>query len=368
MNRCFRIMLLPLLMALCLPVVALSEPLKDALGQNLELTAPVERVICSGSGCLRLLVYLQAQDRAVAVDTNEGSRSGREARPYHLANPQFKELPIFGEFRGHDNPELILALEPQPQLIFKTFATMGMDPKTLQQKTGIPVLPLDYGNLGKGRDTFFASLRAMGAVLGKEQRAEEIIAFFQDTIADLEQRTADIPEEAQPRVYIGGVAMKGPHGFHSTEPAYPPFGFVNARNLAASSTPEGKQLNHADIAKEMIVEWDPDILFLDLSTLQMGENAGGLHELRTDPAYQTLGAVKEGKVYGVLPYNWYATNYGSVLADAYFIGTILYPERFADIDPATKADDIYSFLVGKPVFAEMNDLFQGLVFSPLSMQ
>lgn len=368
MKRCFRLLLLPLLMTLCLPASALSRPLKDALGQDLELPAPVERVICSGPGCLRLLVYLQAQDRVVAVDDMETKRSSFDARPYALANPQFKELPTFGEFRGHDNPELILALEPQPQLIFKTFATMGMDPKTLQQKTGLPVLPLDYGNLGKGRDTFFATLRAMGAVLAKEQRAEEIIAFFQEAIADLERRTADIPEEARPRVFIGGVAMKGPHGFHSTEPTYPPFGFVNARNLAAAASPDGKELRHADIAKEKIVEWDPDVLFLDLSTLQMGDDAGGLHELRADPAYRTLSAVKEGKVHGVLPYNWYTTNYGSVLADAYFIGAILYPERFADIDPATRADEIYSFLVGKPVFAEMNDLFQGLVFSPLSMQ
>jgi iron complex transport system substrate-binding protein len=78
--------------------------------------------------------------------------------------------------------------------------------------------------------------------------------------------------------------------------------------------------------------------------------------------------VKKGLVYGALPYNWYTTNYGSVLANAYFIGKILYPERFADIDPMAKTDDIYTILVGKPVFAEMNDLFQGLVFRPLSMQ
>jgi hypothetical protein len=140
---------------------------------------------------------------------------------------------------------------------FKTTAGMGMNPKTLQQKRGIPVLPLEYGNLGKGRETFFNTLRTMGAVLGKEQRP--------------------------------------------------------------------------------------------------------------DPAYRTLTAVKKGLVYGVLPYNWYATNYGSVLANAYFIGNILYPERFTDIDPVAKTNDIYSFLVGKPVFAKMNDLFQGLVFSPLSM-
>ncbi len=368
MKRFFCLILLPLVLALGLPALVSAQALTDAMGNTLELPPTVDKVICSGSGCLRLLVYLQAQDRVIAVDDMETKRASFDARPYALANPRFKELPTFGEFRGHDNPELILALEPQPQLIFKTYSGMGMDPKTLQQKTGIQVLPLEYGNLGKGRDTFFATLRAMGAVLGKEQRAEEVIAFFQEAIADLERRTTDIPDEAQPRVYIGGVAMKGPHGFHSTEPAYPPFGFIKARNLAAAGASEGKELNHADIAKEMIVEWDPDVLFLDLSTLQMGENAGGLHELRTDPAYRTLTAVKQGKVYGVLPYNWYTTNYGSVLADAYFIGKVLHPERFADIDPKAKADDIYGFLVGKPLFPVMNDLFQGLVFSPLAME
>jgi iron complex transport system substrate-binding protein len=364
----YRIMLLSLLSAICLPAAALSQPIKDALGDKPEIPAEVGRVICSGPGCLRLLVYLQAQDRAVAVDDMETKRSNFDARPYALANPQFKKMSTFGEFRGHDNPELILTLEPQPQLIFKTYAGMGMNPKTLQQKTGIPVMPLEYGNLDKGREKFFASLRAMGAVLGKEQRAEEVITFFQEAIADLERRTADIPEAEQIRAFIGGVAMKGPHGFHSTEPAYPPFAFVNARNLASAGAAEGKELRHADIAKEIIVEWDPDVLFLDLSTLQMGENAGGLHELRTDPAYRTLTAVKEGLVYGVLPYNWYTTNYGSVLANAYFIGKTLYPERFADIDPVAKTDGIYSFLVGKPVFPEMNELFQRLVFSPLAMQ
>jgi len=364
----YRIMLLPILLALCLAAAAQAQAVKDALGNKLEIAAGVERVICSGPGCLRLLVYLQAQDRAVAVDDMETKRSRFDARPYALANPQFKKRPTFGEFRGHDNPELILTLTPQPQLIFKTYAGMGMNPKTLQQKTGIPVLPLEYGNLDNGRETFFTTLRTMGAVLGKEQRAEEVIAFFREAIADLKRRTAGIREEMRPRVYIGGVAMKGPHGFHSTEPAYPPFGFLHVANLAATGAAGGKELRHADIAKEKIVEWDPDVLFLDLSTLQMGENAGGLHELRTDPAYRTLTAVKKGLVYGVLPYNWYTTNYGSVLANAYFIGRNLYPERFADIDPAARTNDIYTFLVGKPVFAKMNELFQGLVFRPLSMQ
>ena len=63
-----------------------------------------------------------------------------------------------------------------------------------------------------------------------------------------------------------------------------------------------------------------------------------------------------------MPYNWYTKNYGSVLANAYFIGKILYPERFEDVDPVTKADEIYKFLVGKSVFSEVNAQFNNLAF------
>jgi len=97
--------------------------------------------------------------------------------------------------------------------------------------------------------------------------------------------------------------------------------------------------------------------------LQLGDKAGGLWELRTDTGYQLLTAVKEGRLYGLLPYNWYTTNYGSILANAYFIGKTLYPDQFATIDPQAKAEEIFTFLVGKPVFAELNQAFGNLAFS-----
>jgi iron complex transport system substrate-binding protein len=334
----------------------------DSAGRRLKVPIPAERVICSGPGCLRLIVYLQAQDRVVAVDDIEKKRPQFDARPYSLANPQLKTLPMFGEFRGFDNPELIMSLIPAPQVIFKTYPTMGHDPEKLQQKTGIPVVILDYGDLEEKRAHLYNSLRIVGAVLQKTERAEEVIAYFEQLISDLSRRTRDVPEKERKSCFVGGVALRGPHGFQSTEPAYPPFGFVNALNAArdpsAIATPSGA----VSIAKEKILEADPDILFLDLSTLQMGNKAGGLHELKNDPAYRTLSAVAKGEVYGLLPYNWYTQNFGSILGNGYFIGKLLYPERFADVDPVRKADEIYSFLVGKPVFDVMNREFQGLAY------
>jgi len=344
-----------------------ARTITDAAGRTVEIPDSVSRVICSGPGCLRLLTYLQAEDLIVAVDDIETRRRSFDARPYALANPEFKSMPIFGEFRGHDNPELIVSLDPQPQVIFKTYPTMGHDPEELQAKTSIPVVVLNYGNLDELRPELETSLRVMGKVIGKADRADEVITFFNSVIADLNSRTQDIPRDKRPSVFIGGVAFKGPHGYRSTEPGYPPFEFVNADNIARSPGPGGKILRQADVAKEQIVVWDPDVLFLDLATLQLGSGASGLHELKTDPAYQILTAVREGRVYGLLPYNWYTTNFGSILANAYFIGKLLYPQQFEDITPEARADQIYEFLLGEPVFEDMNAMFQGLAFEPIPL-
>ncbi len=360
MRRCGVILLGLILLIVAVKVTATE--ISDSTGRRINVPVPAERVICSGPGCLRLIVYLQAQDRVVAVDDIEKKRPQFDARPYSLANPQFKTLPMFGEFRGYDNPELILSLKPAPQVIFKTFPAMGHDPEKLQQKTGIPVIILDYGDLEQQRLNLYSSLRIMGQVIGKLQRAEEVVGYYEKTISDLAARTWDIPPGERRSCFVGGIALKGPHGFQSTESGYPPFGFVNARNVAQDPSSLGKPSGAASVAKEKIIEWDPDILFLDLSTLQMGDNAGGLFELKNDPAYRTLSAVQKGEVYGLLPYNWYTQNFGSILANAYFIGKLLYPSRFTDVDPVAKADEIYSFLVGKPVFRAMNQEFQGLVY------
>jgi iron complex transport system substrate-binding protein len=340
----------------------------DGFGRSVTVPSPPENVVCSGSGCLRYLVYLQSQDLAIGVDDIEKKDQAIEGRPYALAyGSQFKDLPLIGEFRGKDDPEKILGIGPQ--VILKTgstgtaYATSAADADKLQEKTGIPVVAFAYGSLRNDAEKaeMYAGLRMMGEVLEREDRAEEVIAYIEATIADLENRTADIPEAERKRVYVGGVSSAGAHGIISTEPAYPPFLWVHAKNVAA-----GLGVAHADIAKEALVDWNPEYIFIDVGTIQM-ESDGAIGELKTDRALGSLTAAKEGRVYGVLPYNFYNTNYETVLADAYFIGKTLYPDRFADVDPEEKADEIYTFFVGKPVFADHNSQYRNLGFAAIPL-
>lgn len=345
-----------------------SRTIVDAAGRTVEVPDKVERVICSGPGCLRLLTYLKSQELAVAVDSAEQTRLTVDTRPYALANPQFRKLPLFGEFRGNDNPELILSLSPRPQVIFKTYAGMGHDAQELQRKTGIPVVVLEYGDLTDDRKSFYASLDTMGDVIGKQERAKAVQEFMDAQMDDLAQRSAQSRKGKSPSVFVGGVAFKGPHGFSSTEPAYPPFIFINANNPAHDKKSAKTKLRVSKISKEKLIDWDPDLLFLDLSSLHMEGRADALHELKTDPVFQALTAVHAGKVYGVLPYNSYSINYGSALANAYFVGTLVHPNRFNELDPAQKADEIYTFLVGKPVFQQMDQCFEHRAFKAIQLK
>ena len=59
------------------------------------------------------------------------------------------------------------------------------------------------------------------------------------------------------------------------------------------------------------------------------------------------------------------TNIDTALADAYYLGTILYPAAFADVDPVQKADEIYEALLGHPAYAQMAEAFGG--FKPLNL-
>lgn len=225
-------------------------------GRNVTIPENIDRVVCSGGGCLRYLVYLQAQNYVVGVDSIEKEKREIEGRPYVLANPQLKDYPLIGEFRGEDDPEKMIAVGPQ--VILKTITpgsvsvTSAADADKLQDETGIPVVMFPYGSLKNQKDRVEMnnSLRVMGEVVDKQERAEEVIAYIDATMHDLQNRTVGILESERKVVYVGGVSSRAAaYGIISTEPAYPPFLWVNANNVAA-----GIGADHAHIAMEALLD------------------------------------------------------------------------------------------------------------------
>ena len=317
----------------------------DTLGRSVEVPAKVSRIVAVGPGALRLVVYLNASDMVVGVEDFE--KRYNFGRPYIIAHPELRELPTVGPGGPGKLPDFEALIGLKPDVIFITYVD-GKTADDIQAKTGIPVVVLSYGQLATFEDEeLFKSLELAGRILGREERAREVVNFIRAIQDDLMKRTAGVEPKT---VFVGGIGYKGAHGIESTEAEYPPFIVVHARNVADEL---GK--GHQFIDKEKLLEWQPEYIFIDEGGLKLI-----LDDYSKNPDfYASLRAVKNGNVYGILPYNFYTTNVGTALADAYFIGKVLYPERFSDVDPAKKADEIYSFLVGKPVYATMREQFGG---------
>jgi iron complex transport system substrate-binding protein len=326
----------------------------DMLGRQVQLPDTLNRIVGVRASALRMLLYMDAADKIAGIEDIEH----RNERPYMLANPHLLNLPIIGPKMSGD-AEMIL--KARPNAIFMTYATIE-DADRLQKQTGIPVVAIDATEFGTARDTLFSTFRLLGKILHKEARADSLIDFINLNIEELNQRTYDIPEELKPGVYIGGVPYSGAHGITSTQFYYPPFMFLNAKNVAADVRDERySHVRGTYIDKEQLMMWNPDYLFIDHSGLFLSKN-----DLTSGNALQqSIDAIQNGQTYVVMPYNNYATNYGLVLANAWYIGKVLYPGRFSDINIKEKTNEITQQFLGVKLYDRLT--FQTPIFKPVNL-
>lgn len=318
---------------------------RDMVGREVVINEPPERIICLAPGTLRLIIYLGAKDALVGVEDME--RRFPLTRPYWLANSELGALPSIGPGGPgsiNNDPDLEAVLSVNPDLIFITYMERNKADR-LQKKLGIPVVVLSYGPFGRFDETIYDSLTLAGTILGRESRAEEVKGFIEACKTELLTRVKGVPEPSKPGVYIGGIGFRGTQGIGSTEAAYAPFDWVRAHNMIPPRQGEG----HLFLDKEALLSMDPSMIFID-----GGGQADVIQDIQKNRAfYQGLTAFKEKRVYTLHSYNWYMTNIGTAISDAYTTGKILYPDRFQDISLAGKADEIYTFLVGKPVYRQL---------------
>ena len=323
----------------------------DGMDRNVEIPYSVERIVCVGVGALRYTCYVGGADRVVGVEDYE-TKPGM-SRLYNYVNfDLFQNLPVTGT-NGEPFVEEIINVDPQV-IVMSSYASQ--DPDELSQKTGIPVVVVP------GSDTTldekaYVTIRILGELYQLEDRAEDLTAYLKSIQKDLDDRTASIAEDAKPTCYVGGVSFKGHHGFEGTEAYYGPFELIHANNLANTTGQTGA----FDIDTEKVLAWDPDVIFVDFN---------GMSLIKDDYAansafYNSLTAVKEGKVYSQISFRYCASNLDTALADAYYAATILYPEQFADVDLEAKIGEIYEHLLGSNPYNDQKEA--GYAFRPVTI-
>ncbi len=319
----------------------------DVLGREVEIPAQIQMVACPGLPSTRMVVYAGGVDRIAGVTENE--KMELACAPCSDVNhDKFMPLPVIGS--GWPNSEIyqeeLVVLDPDAIILFTSDPAQADE---LQNQTGLPVLAVfatDYMT-----EDFAATMNFLGDVFGTREHTDELLAYVNACIEDLDSRTKDIPDEEKPTVYYGAVSFRGYNGIDATYAHYNPFEMIHARNVADETGGSGAMT----VEKEQVTAWDPDILFIN----QEGPTLGILKsDYETSPDfYKELTAVKNGQVYGQLAYNCVYTNLELSLLNTYFAATVIYPEQFADVDFDAKADEILTMFLGEngPSFLDMMD-------------
>ena len=332
-----------------------SRVVIDAYGREVEIPADIKSIVCTGSGALRMVSYLEATDLLAGIEQIDTEYETSTKRDYaYVFNEEFKELPIIGKGGGTAYtayPEEIINISPD--IIVSCYQPDALE--QLAAETGIPVISVRYTSTGFINETFYSSMEILGSILNKNERCRDVLSYIDSLKKDLNVRTKDIPDDAKPTVYTGAVTFSGAHGFSGTYSNFGPFMAINALNVADEIGEEGS----FEVDLEKVSVWDPDFIFLDPGNMNLVNE-----EYNTNPNYfKSLTAVQNGKVYTMPSFNNYSTNITYCLMDSYFAGTVLYPEEFSDIRMEEKCNEILGKFLSRRYFNEMET--DGLYFGEI---
>ena len=302
-----------------------TTTVKDDYGRTVEIPEDVTKIAASGATAQMILMTI-APDMLV----------GLTASPSTLQMPYFPEdmwyLPTFGQFYGSKSSLNVEALiDANPQVIFdlgdrKTSGKSDMN--DIQKRTKIPTLFFE-GSLDSLPDTY----RQLGQILGREEQAEKLAVFIEETNAMAEANRKKIPPEKVYKVLYG----TGPTGLacnawgSSQADVIDIVGAENALHPQEITDRGGGTV----VSLEELYANQPDVIILG--------KGGPYDELKTNE-WSGLDAVKNDKYYEIpdLPYSWMSSppSVNRVLG-VYWLGKLLYPEYY-DFDMVEKAQEFYS--------------------------
>ncbi len=348
----------------------------DVWNREVEIPAEVDSIVAVGSMGPRMAAYLGVVDMLAGAELSDINSESARYDYSPVYHDVLADLPPVGRGggSGENNAYAEEIIMLQPDVIIAGFDEDACD--ELQRQTGIPVVSIRYRAHGFIDEGFYRSLRIFADVVGAEDRCEEILSYIDGCKADLARRTDGIPDSGKLLAYTGAVTYNGRHGFAFTYVNFPPFVAIGALNaadeLAAAQTGDAEAAALAsgtayigddgfEIDPEKIIEWDPDIIFLDPGNMDIVNS-----EYAANPAYfESIRAIEEGNVYSMPSTNSAGPNITYLLMNAYYAGTVLFPDSFSDIDFRGKSSEIMEMMLGRDFFDEMES--DGLVYGKLEV-
>jgi ABC-type Fe3+-hydroxamate transport system substrate-binding protein len=214
------------------------------------------------------------------------------------------------------------------------------------EAAGIPIVVIDYN--AQLLERHLASTRAIGAVMGTAERAEELATLYERSYADTMKRVAAANTRI-PKVYVE-LGWEGAETIGNTYNGTM-WGQI-ITNLKAENIAVGRIHGPwGPLNAEAIIAANPDVIFIAGSSwvnrpkaLRTGYDATpeavrrSLESYLKRPGWESLSAVKQGELHAIE--HGLARSLLDFTATQY-IAKRLYPKEFSDVDPEQALRDYH---------------------------
>lgn len=293
----------------------------DALDRSICVPPRVERIaITSYGGAAQEVLIFNGVNRLVAQPRLD--RFPQLVRMY----PHLQQLPDIGSF---DNVNLESLLTVRPDMVFASYFAERTNGKI--RSLGIPVFVL-----GTGRQNLKSILKEfenVGTLLGEKEKAHQLVVFWRERLAIIQNRIASASVVPKRVLYIGGSGgtdnRLGWGDAFITEAG----GINVARDLEVKGV----------ISAEQVRLWNPDVIITSNRTNSVGSAAS----IRSEGFYRQVKAVKDDEVY-VVPVGgfWWDRPSPESILGILWLSKILYPELLDDINLEHESQEFFERFYG----------------------
>lgn len=311
----------------------------DQLGKTIELDGVPERVATTIMP-FPYIYYAVVGNNDNLVGCNPSSIVAYENSALKYMYPELANADTsFVDTSFVVNVEEVLKL--QPEVVFQW---NYMDEEIAKMEAaGIKVVALEYGDV-EDLETW---IRIIGTMFDKEERAEELITYFHNNVAEVTDKLATLPQEEWSNVLILSDNLK------VTGTGFSKYWLDNSAAINPAGDLSGEALY---VNMEQVYEWNPSIIYIgnftDLQPSDLMENK------LEGQDWSVVDAVQNGQVYKIPigGYRWDPPGVETPLM-VKWLAKIQHPELFADMDMGEEVrefyKDVYNFELTDEILEEI---------------
>lgn len=314
-----------------------TQEFTDSTGRTVTLPANITKIAISGP-LSQIYILPLAGDMLVGVSTAYAEDAQSYLPAYIYEKAEIGQL--YGG-KGEMDLEALLAAAPDVVIdIGEAKKTTADDLTALTEQTGIPFIHID-ATVATAPEAY----RILGKLLGREEKAEELAVWCENTYAMITDMMLQVDAAGARKTLLYCLGDKGVNviakgSFHAET-----INFMSDNLAVVEDVVSSGAGNEVDL--EQILLWNPDVIIFAPDSCY--------EDIAASEQWQSVGAVSRGDFYKTPtgPYGWLSSppavqRYLGML----WLGQLLYPE-YTQYDLQTEVTEYYKLFYGCNLTDEM---------------